>query len=84
MAYPTGMLSFTLEDIDTTGYPAFTSGQFVPITAWSTLTGWIGSRDGNVSCADAGAARTPSDTMANRRRIGCIMVFLDLARGTGT
>lgn len=29
--------TFTLEDIDTTAYPAFTSGQFVPITAWATL-----------------------------------------------
>lgn len=29
--------TFQLEDIDTTSYPAFTAGQFVPITAWSTL-----------------------------------------------
>jgi len=29
--------TFQLEDIDTTAYPAFTSGTFVPITAWSTL-----------------------------------------------
>lgn len=29
--------TFDLEDIDTTNYPAFTSGSFVPITAWSTL-----------------------------------------------
>lgn len=27
-----------LEDINTTDYPAFTSGVFVPITAWSTLS----------------------------------------------
>jgi len=30
--------TFVLEDIDTTSYPAFTSGTFVPITAWSTLS----------------------------------------------
>ena len=30
--------TFQLEDIDTTDYPAFTSGTFVPITAWSTLS----------------------------------------------
>lgn len=29
--------SFELEDIDTTNYPEFTAGKFVPITAWSTL-----------------------------------------------
>lgn len=29
--------TFALEDIDTTGSPAFTSGEFVPVTAWSTL-----------------------------------------------
>ena len=29
--------TFNLEDIDTTNYPAFTAGEFVPITAWSTL-----------------------------------------------
>lgn len=29
--------TFGLEDIDTTNYPAFTGGSFVPITAWSTL-----------------------------------------------
>lgn len=29
--------TFQLEDIDTSGYPAFTAGSFVPITAWSTL-----------------------------------------------
>jgi hypothetical protein len=29
--------TFQLEDIDTTSYPAFTSGTFVPVTAWSTL-----------------------------------------------
>lgn len=29
--------TFQLEDIDTTNYPAFTGGQFIPITAWSTL-----------------------------------------------
>lgn len=29
--------TFELEDIDTTDYPAFTAGTFVPITAWSTL-----------------------------------------------
>lgn len=28
---------FQLEDIDTTNYPAFTAGTFVPITAWATL-----------------------------------------------
>ena len=30
--------TFVLEDIDTTGYPAFTAGSFVPITAWATLS----------------------------------------------
>lgn len=29
--------NFSLEDIDTTNYPAYTSGTFVPITAWATL-----------------------------------------------
>ncbi len=29
--------TFNLTDIDTTEYPAFTAGQFIPITAWSTL-----------------------------------------------
>lgn len=29
---------FSLTDIDTTGFPAFTAGTFVPITAWSTLS----------------------------------------------
>jgi Phage tail tube protein, TTP len=29
---------FQLEDIDTTSYPEFTSGTFVPITAWATLS----------------------------------------------
>lgn len=29
--------SFTLEDINTTNYPAYTGGTFVPVTAWSTL-----------------------------------------------
>lgn len=29
--------TFELEDIDTSGYPAFTAGSFIPITAWSTL-----------------------------------------------
>ncbi|MDT7836455.1 phage tail protein [Aquabacterium sp. OR-4] len=29
--------TFTLGDLDTTDYPAFTSGSFVPITAWATL-----------------------------------------------
>lgn len=29
--------AFTLEDIDTTDYPDFTAGSFVPVTAWSTL-----------------------------------------------
>jgi Phage tail tube protein, TTP len=29
--------TFELEDIDTTSFPAFTSGTFVPVTAWSTL-----------------------------------------------
>lgn len=29
--------TFALEDIDTTTYAAFTSGTFVPVTAWSTL-----------------------------------------------
>lgn len=29
--------TFQLEDIDTTSFTAFTAGQFVPITAWSTL-----------------------------------------------
>jgi hypothetical protein len=29
--------SFQLENINTTNYPAFTAGTFVPITAWSTL-----------------------------------------------
>lgn len=28
---------FTLEDIDTTSYPAFTAGSIVPITTWATL-----------------------------------------------
>lgn len=35
--------TFGLEDIATTNFPAFTSGSFIPITAWSTLaksTGW--------------------------------------------
>lgn len=30
--------TFGLEDIDTTDYPAFTSGTFIPVTAWSTLS----------------------------------------------
>lgn len=30
--------TFVLEDIDTSGYPAFTAGTFVPITAWATLS----------------------------------------------
>lgn len=30
--------TFQFEDIDTTDYPAFTSGTFIPITAWSTLS----------------------------------------------
>lgn len=30
--------TFELEDIDTTNYPAFTAGNFIPITAWSTLS----------------------------------------------
>lgn len=30
--------SFQLEGVDTTNYPAFTAGSFVPVTAWSTLT----------------------------------------------
>jgi hypothetical protein len=30
--------TFVLEDIDTTSYPAFTTGTFVPVTAWSTLS----------------------------------------------
>ncbi|HKX44617.1 MAG TPA: phage tail tube protein [Burkholderiaceae bacterium] len=30
--------SFGLEDIDTTNFAVFTSGVFVPITAWSTLS----------------------------------------------
>lgn len=29
--------AFTFEDLDTSSYPAFTSGQFIPITAWATL-----------------------------------------------
>lgn len=29
--------TFALEDIDTRAYPAFTGGNFIPITAWSTL-----------------------------------------------
>lgn len=29
--------TFQLEDVDTSDYPAFTAGTFVPITAWSTL-----------------------------------------------
>ncbi|WKB52311.1 phage tail tube protein [Eleftheria terrae] len=29
---------FTLEDIDTSGYGAFTGGSFVPVTAWLTLS----------------------------------------------
>jgi len=28
---------FTLQDIDTTNFSAFTSGNFVPVTAWATL-----------------------------------------------
>lgn len=28
---------FTLEDLDATGYPTFTAGTIVPITAWQTL-----------------------------------------------
>ena len=30
--------SFGLEDIDTSNFPAFTSGTFVPIATWSTLS----------------------------------------------
>lgn len=30
--------NFGLEDIDTTTYPDFTSGVFVPVTTWSTLS----------------------------------------------
>jgi hypothetical protein len=30
--------TFQLEDIDTTNYPAFTGGTFIPITAWATLS----------------------------------------------
>lgn len=30
--------TFTLGDIDTTDYPAFTSGQFIAVTAWATLS----------------------------------------------
>lgn len=29
---------FGLEDLDTSGFPVFTAGVFVPITAWSTLS----------------------------------------------
>ena len=29
--------NFTLEDIDTTAYPAWTAGNIIPITAWATL-----------------------------------------------
>lgn len=29
--------NFSFEDIDTTNFPAFTSGQFVPIATWATL-----------------------------------------------
>jgi hypothetical protein len=30
--------NFGLEDLDTTSFPAFTAGSFVPVTAWSTLS----------------------------------------------
>jgi hypothetical protein len=30
--------TFNLEGINTTGYPAFTAGTFVPVTVWSTLS----------------------------------------------
>ena len=30
--------SFALQGINTTGYPAFTAGTFVPVTVWSTLS----------------------------------------------
>lgn len=29
--------TFNLEDIDTTSYPAFTAGEFVPVLTWGTL-----------------------------------------------
>lgn len=38
--------TFELEDIDTTDYPAFTAGNFVPITAWSTLAKATGYSEG--------------------------------------
>lgn len=34
---PTNTNDFTMEDIDTSGYAAFTGGTIVPITAWATL-----------------------------------------------
>lgn len=49
--------TFQLEDIDTTSYPAFTSGTFVPVTAWSTLASATSISEGggdadklNVTC----------------------------------
>lgn len=30
--------TFELEDIDTTNYPAFTSGNFIPIATWATVS----------------------------------------------
>lgn len=30
--------AFTLQNINTTAYPAFTAGTFVPVTAWSTVS----------------------------------------------
>lgn len=38
--------TFELENIDTTNYPAFTGGNFIPVTAWSTLGSSTGYQAG--------------------------------------
>lgn len=49
--------NFTLESINTTNFPAFTGGSFVPVTAWATL-----SRASSYSIG-GGAADTQDDTV---------------------
>ena len=46
--------TFTLEDIDTTAYPAFTGGQFIPITAWATLAKSTSLAEGGGEGDDSG------------------------------
>ena len=44
--------TFELQGIDTTGYPAFTAGNIIPVTAWSTL-----SRSTSYDIAGGGAEK---------------------------